>query len=340
MAQFKFSGLFLQAVAGLAIAGMTTSANAGWWHNGGSSGGSSGGWGSNGGSSGGTAWGGSSGGSSGYSRSWGSSGGSSGGKTWGGSSGGSSGGGFFRHHHRSRGSSGGWGSSGGSSGGYNGGSSGGSSGGTMYYAPMESGKPAAEAPVDPSIPAPAPPAPGEAPAKETSLRNVDGMMAVEVPADARIFVNGQETSSTGEIRQYISRNLQPGYNYTYEVRAEIVRDGKKVEEVKTIDLKAGEVAKVAFNLVPAIKVETSLTVRVPANAKVFLAGNPTKAQGEVRVFRTTSLTSGSRWSDYTIKVELEKEGKTITREEKISLGAGETKELTFDFDSEKIADAR
>ena len=82
------------------------------------------------------------------------------------------------------------------------------------------------------------------------------------------------------------------------------------------------------------------TVRVPANAKVFLAGNPTKAQGEVSVFRTTSLTSGSRWSDYTIKVELEKEGKTITREEKISLGAGETKELTFDFDSEKIADAR
>jgi uncharacterized protein (TIGR03000 family) len=93
---------------------------------------------------------------------------------------------------------------------------------------------------------------------------------------------------------------------------------------------AGEVAKVAFNLAPATKVETSLTVRVPANAKVYLAGNPTKATGETRVFRTTSLSNGKSWNDYTIKVEIEKDGKTITREEKISLGAGETKELTFE----------
>lgn len=166
------------------------------------------------------------------------------------------------------------------------------------------------------------------------------MLAVEVPADAKIFVNGQETSSTGENRQYISRNLQPGYNYTYEVRAELVRDGKKVEEVKTIDVRAGEVAKVAFNLAPASKLETSLTVRVPAEAKVYLAGNATKATGEVRVFRTTGLSEGSRWSDYTIKVEMQKDGRTLTREEKISLSAGEAKELTFDFDAEKVADAR
>jgi uncharacterized protein (TIGR03000 family) len=208
---------------------------------------------------------------------------------------------------------------------------------------MESGKPAAEIPADPSIPAPAPPAPApgdEAAPKDAALRHVDGMLAVKVPADARIFVNGQETSSTGENRQYISRNLQPGYNYTYEVRAELVRDGKKVEEVKTIDVRAGEVAKVAFNLAPASKLETSLTVRVPAEAKVFLAGNATKATGEVRVFRTTGLSEGSRWSDYTIKVEMQKDGRTLTREEKISLSAGETKELTFDFDSEKVADAR
>ena len=39
MARFKVSSLFLQAVAGLAVVGMTASANAGWWHHG-SSGGS------------------------------------------------------------------------------------------------------------------------------------------------------------------------------------------------------------------------------------------------------------------------------------------------------------
>ena len=125
--------------------------------------------------------------------------------------------------------------------------------------------------------------------------------------------------------------VEHGLEQPFDV-AQVVRQLKR--------LVAGEVAKVAFNLAPAAKVETSLTVRVPANAKVYLAGNPTKATGETRVFRTTSLSSGKSWSDYTIKVEIEKEGKTITREEKISLGAGETKELTFDFDSEKVADAR
>ena len=212
----------------------------------------------------------------------------------------------------------------------------------MYYAPMESGKPALEVPMDPSAAPPAPPAPGEAPApaKETSLRRIDGTLAVEVPADAKIFVNGQATTSTGEIRQYISRNLQLGYSYNYEVRAEVVRDGKTIEEVKTVEVRAGETAQIAFKLAPASKIETSLTVRVPAQAKVFLAGNETKAQGEVRIFRTTSLSQGSRWSDYVIKVEMEKEGRTITREEKITLAAGDQKELTFDFDSEKVADAR
>ena len=197
----------------------------------------------------------------------------------------------------------------------------------MYYAPMspiQSGKPAVEAPMpmDPSATPPAPAPAPPAPAKETSTSRTEGVLTVEVPADAKIFVNGQETASTGENRQYISRNLKPGYNYTYEVRAEVTRDGKKVEEVKTIDVRAGEVQQIAFNFAPATQLETSLTVRVPAEAKVFLAGNETKATGEVRIFRTTSLSQGNRWNDYLIKVELNKDGKTITRQEKISLAAG------------------
>ena len=43
------------------------------------------------------------------------------------------------------------------------------------------------------------------------------------------------------------RVLATGFNYTYEVRAEVVRDGRTVEQVKKIDLRAGETANLAFD---------------------------------------------------------------------------------------------
>jgi uncharacterized protein (TIGR03000 family) len=194
------------------------------------------------------------------------------------------------------------------------------------------------APMDPSA-APM----GEAPQageKETSLRRIDGLLAVEVPEDAKIFVNGQTTKSAGERREYVSRNLEPGFTYTYEVRAEAIRDGQTVVETKKVDLKAGQTARLAFDLAPSQKLETKLTVKVPSDAKVYLAGNETAAQGETRVYRTTGLKAGKSWSGYVIKVELERGGRTIVKEKQIDLRAGENQEIEFDFDGDKVADAR
>jgi uncharacterized protein (TIGR03000 family) len=186
----------------------------------------------------------------------------------------------------------------------------------------------------------APPAAPQAGEKETSWRRVDGLLAVEVPEGAKIFVNGQPTRSTGERREFVSRNLELGYTYTYEVRAEAIRDGQTVVETKKVDLKAGETARLAFDLAQAKKVETKLTVRVPSDAKVYLAGNETSAKGETRVYRTTGLHEGNSWSGYLIKVELNRGGRTITKEKLIDLRAGENQEIEFEFDGDKVADAR
>jgi len=197
--------------------------------------------------------------------------------------------------------------------------------------------------VDPNMAPPAgTPAPGPAvpavpaPGSTTSLR-ADGLLSVSVPEDARIYVNGQATSSTGDLRQYVSRDLAGGYNYTYEVRAEATRDGRTVEQVKKIDLRAGETARVAFDFGGSSSAETSLTLHVPADAKVYLAGNATKAGGETRVFRTTGLSGGKAWDGYTVRVELDRGGRTVTEEKTISLKAGQSQELSFDFDGDKIA---
>lgn len=346
--------IFKSALALAVIAGGVDSASAGWWHHGG--GGSSGGWGSSGGYGG---WGGSSGG-------WGSSGGYGGGSSGGYAGGyGYRGGLFHHHHHRAAygGSSGGWGSSGGygggssggwgSSGGYGSsggwGSSGGSSGGAVmgggYYSPNGVIIDDGAVPMDATPTNPPPPPAGEGaapadapPADGAMLRRADGTLVVEVPAEAKIYVNNRLTNTPGAVREYVSRNLVRGYNYTYEVRAEMEINGETVSETKKIDLRAGQHAKLAFNLAaPSDEVETSITVKVPADAKVNLGGNDTKATGEKRTFRTSAIRKGSEWKDYKIVVTADVDGVEVTKEQTFDLKAGEEKELTFDFDAANVA---
>jgi uncharacterized protein (TIGR03000 family) len=86
---------------------------------------------------------------------------------------------------------------------------------------------------------------------------------------------------------------------------------------------------------PAVK--TSLTLHVPADAKVTLAGVATKQTGEVRQFATTKLTTGQVWEDYKVVVELEKDGQVMREERVLKLTAGQPQELTVNFDSTQIA---
>jgi uncharacterized protein (TIGR03000 family) len=164
------------------------------------------------------------------------------------------------------------------------------------------------------------------------------MLNVVVPEGAQVYVNGRPTTSTGARRQYVSRGLTDGFSYTYEIRAEAIIDGQKVRDSKIVQLHAGEELELAFDL--QARPETSLTLHVPGDAKVSLAGNETSVSGDVRVFRTTSLKEGEEWTNYVVHVSVERDGSTLQKEETISLKAGESRELSFDFDGAKVASAQ
>ena len=72
------------------------------------------------------------------------------------------------------------------------------------------------------------------------------LLQVRLPADARLIVNDRPTRSTGELRRYRSRGLQPGVSYGYELRAEVTRDGRTISETKVVSLAADETAEVHF----------------------------------------------------------------------------------------------
>jgi uncharacterized protein (TIGR03000 family) len=86
---------------------------------------------------------------------------------------------------------------------------------------------------------------------------------------------------------------------------------------------------------PAVK--TSLTIKVPADAKISLAGVDTKQSGEVRQFATTRLAAGQTWDGYKVVVELNKNGQTLHEERTIKLVGGESQELSINFDSNVVA---
>ncbi len=167
----------------------------------------------------------------------------------------------------------------------------------------------------------------------TSIDSDAVLITVAVPADAKVTVNGHETSSEGPIRQFMSRGLKSGFTYSYLVAAETVVDGQPIVETKTVKVRAGDKERLVFDSKASSGVETALTLRVPEDAKVTLAGNPTAAKGEVRTFRTKQLNAGETWSGYEIEVSIQRDGQRITKRETLDLVAGSTPEFSFEFDS-------
>lgn len=172
------------------------------------------------------------------------------------------------------------------------------------------------------------------------------MISVNVPAESRVFINGMATTSTGTSRRYISRGLEPGMNYAYQVRVELDRDGETLVDTQSVELTAGDARNLEFAFaeqagdeqIASTDQRTTLVVHVPENAKVFLAGQETRSTGPVREFATTALANGQNWAEYPIVVKVDLDGQTLTEERTVTLEAGQAKEITFDFDTDaKVA---
>lgn len=93
-----------------------------------------------------------------------------------------------------------------------------------------------------------PSSPSPTPTPKTSATSADesGILTVWVPYDAKVTVNGLATKSTGSRRQFVSYGLKSGLSYKYVVKAQVVRDGKTVEDTQTVVLTAGQVQAIAF----------------------------------------------------------------------------------------------
>jgi uncharacterized protein (TIGR03000 family) len=72
-------------------------------------------------------------------------------------------------------------------------------------------------------------------------------LIVEVPVDAKLYIDDQPMKTTSTRRVFSTPALEPGQAYYYVVRVEVMRDGKPQSDTRRVIVRAGEVAQADFN---------------------------------------------------------------------------------------------
>jgi uncharacterized protein (TIGR03000 family) len=103
---------------------------------------------------------------------------------------------------------------------------------------------------------PSPPKPGEKkkdfepleirPIK-TMNNSVEAAIVVNVPPEAKVFINDHLMRSQSTERTFKSPAIEPGATYFYTLRVVVEKDGKPVEDVRRVTVKAGEVSRLSFD---------------------------------------------------------------------------------------------
>ncbi len=208
-------------------------------------------------------------------------------------------------------------------------------GGQYYEAtPIEGSTPAFPAPADGTKDEFQPPTP-QPEGETTTIRNQkpdEAVLNLSLPLDAKVYINGKLTKTTGSFRSFVSRRLRVGGKYAFDIKAVAKRNGQDVVLERKIELSAGMDQSISLDFdAPQM---TQVSVRVPADAKVTLAGNETSATGDLRHYKT-KLKPGEKWDDYKVVVTIQQDGRIIQSEKKLDIVAGQSYVLDFRSDISK-----
>jgi uncharacterized protein (TIGR03000 family) len=75
---------------------------------------------------------------------------------------------------------------------------------------------------------------------QASMREMPVYVEVRIPAGAEIVIEGQKTTQTGSRRLFVSPPVAPGQNYTYEMQAKWMENGREVTQSRKVPVRAGQ----------------------------------------------------------------------------------------------------
>jgi uncharacterized protein (TIGR03000 family) len=90
----------------------------------------------------------------------------------------------------------------------------------------------------------------------TTQPDASAEVTVKVPADARVWIDGTRTTSTGTVRQFESPPLTSGNRYSYEIQARWKENGQEVTQTQDVAIAAGAHVEVDFPKAPKTSEKT------------------------------------------------------------------------------------
>ncbi len=182
------------------------------------------------------------------------------------------------------------------------------------------------------VPTPAqqvlPAAPKKDEKKSAALGNAAAVV-LTAPANVQLSVEGRAIPRTANEETFRTPELEPGYSYTYTIKAQVVRGGKTVAYFKQVKVRAGETSSADFTkLMNEGKDTARVTVKLPADARLYVDDVPCPLTSTTRSFDTPALNAGQRYY-YTLKAEVVRDGETRTAKKRVLVEAG--KQITVEF---------
>jgi uncharacterized protein (TIGR03000 family) len=105
-------------------------------------------------------------------------------------------------------------------------------------------------------------------------------IVIEVPAGARLWFDDQPTRQTGPIRSFSTPPLAPGMDYRYQLKVEVMRDGKHATRTETITVRAGQTTRVDLKEIPGARTALN-SGAMPALGYVYTLNNDVQQNGVV-----------------------------------------------------------
>ncbi len=170
--------------------------------------------------------------------------------------------------------------------------------------------------------------------KETSASAAPATVVVKAPLDVHITVNGILAERTKAEQTFTTPKLDAGRSYSYEFRAEAVRDGKTVLRTRKVIVNAGQESTADFSDLSRTDGPAHVTIAAPANAKVTVDG--VEIPATARTFNTPSLEAGRQYF-YTVNVAMTRNGRSVSDSKRVTLESG--KDVTVEFKEPAVATA-
>jgi len=123
-----------------------------------------------------------------------------------------------------------------------------------YQTPAVSYAPSYAAPAYASVP---PSTSGMVSVQQGNTADRAAHIDIRVPAGAKIWFGKKETVQSGESRSFVSPPLDPGSDYTYDIRATWKEGGRTVERKRHVTVHAGD--KLNLNLASPSRATTPVT---------------------------------------------------------------------------------